>query len=148
MFFSSATVNSTINEADEEILKCVQCHKERSTGVMSDESRFLLDVRSVPLERERNGFHLVFTFESNPFFTPTELKKTYILGEEDDSLLVSQKGCTIDWKPNRSPKFKNVWKRGKQTRVEVESFFDFFDPPQVTLAPSSPFRICHAAAYE
>jgi len=112
VFLSSAVVGSTINEADEEVLN------------------FLFDVRSEPVAADRNGFSLVFKFEINPFFSIRELRKTYLLGE-DDSLLVASRGCAIDWTPNRNPKFQTIWKKGKQTIRETESFFDFFDPPEL-----------------
>ena len=83
------------------------------------------------LEGERNGFRLMFLFEPNAYFSTRELKKTYILGDEDENLLVCSKGCIIDWKPHKNPKYKTQWKRGKQTIVETESFFDFFEPPEV-----------------
>lgn len=87
-------------------------------------------MRSEPLGQDKNGFQLIFKFEPNPFFQIRELRKTYLLGE-DDCLLIKSKGCAIDWGPNQNPKFKTVWKKGKQTTIERESFFDFFDPPEV-----------------
>jgi len=93
--------------------------------------RYLVDVREEPVAAGKNGFHLIFKFGTNPYFSVRELRKSYFLGEDDETLLLSSKGCHIDWDPNRNPKFKSVWKKGKQTIIEKETFFDFFDPPQV-----------------
>eukprot|EP00210_Caulerpa_lentillifera_P009086 g8668.t1 len=110
VFLSSSPVGRTITKKDEEIL------------------RYLMDVRSSPLPNERSGFELMFQFAQNPYFTDSQLTKSYVLGDEEDGMLESSSGCQIHWNEGKNPKLKTIWRNGRQAITETESFFDFFQP--------------------
>jgi len=97
------------------------------------------------------GFALEFHFSTNDYFTNSVLTKSYkmkCVPDEDDpfsfegSEIVGCTGCKIDWKKGKNVTEKVVKKKQKhkgkaQTRVVTktvknDSFFNFFDPPQVT----------------
>lgn len=96
------------------------------------------------------GFVLEFQFSENEHFTNTALTKTYKMKSEpdvDDPFsfegpdIVTCTGCKIDWKDGKNITQKQVKKKQKhkgrgQTRVvtktvQTDSFFNFFDPPEV-----------------
>jgi len=96
------------------------------------------------------GFVLEFQFSPNDYFTNTALTKTYRMKSEPDKDdpfsfdgpdIYSCTGCTIDWNKGKNITQKEVKKKQKhkgrgQTRVitkmvQNESFFNFFDPPEV-----------------
>ncbi|KAG7738168.1 hypothetical protein KL930_004349 [Ogataea haglerorum] len=91
------------------------------------------------------GFRLVFEFEENDYFTNRELVKTYYyqkeLGYSRDFVYDHAEGCDIKWKDNDHnltitvEKRKQRNKHTKQVRTiekltAVDSFFNFFNPPQ------------------
>jgi len=100
-----------------------------------------------------NGFTLFFHFNENPYFNNTVLTKEYTLREDPDPEaplefdgpeIISCTGCTINWKEGKDvtksiAKVKKLKSRkGKQSpekdvtkEVKVDSFFNFFSPPQI-----------------
>lgn len=92
-------------------------------------------------EVETTGFKLTFTFKENPYFTNTVLTKSYHMLDDDEPVLERSEGTEIDWKPGKNITVKVMKKKPKkgarpdakpQTKLEpVESFFNFFSPPQV-----------------
>jgi nucleosome assembly protein 1-like 1 len=111
--------------------------------------RHLLDIE-VQMSCEPMGFTLVFHFSPNEFFTNATLTKEYSLQchpDKDEPFdfegpeIVSCKGCKIDWKTGKNVTVKLIKKKQKhktkgQTRfvtkeVKADSFFNFFDPPEV-----------------
>ena len=85
------------------------------------------------------GFELKFVFaEGNPYLTSNVLTKTYLFSDEDQSYLVASKGTAIAWAAGKDPTVKVLKKKGTkpgtkpQTKIErVDSFFNFFSPPDV-----------------
>lgn len=104
----------------------------------------LVDIRLEYLDTP--GYKLVFEFEENEFFSNGELTKTYYyqkeLGYTGEFVYDHSEGCEIDWKSNEVnvsieiEQRKQRNKHTKQVRVvekttQVESFFNFFTPPQL-----------------
>ncbi|CEP64509.1 histone chaperone NAP1 LALA0_S12e00474g [Lachancea lanzarotensis] len=122
-------VSQTVTRADAEVLEC------------------LTDVRLEYLSEGKPGFRLVFQFdEENPYFSNTELVKTYFyqseLGYSGDFIYDHAEGCEIKWTDNESNVTVSVEKRKQRNKTTkqvrtiekitpVESFFNFFDPPKV-----------------
>ena len=114
---------------------------EKDAAVLS----FLSDVSVSPVtgvDKDDDpiyGFELKFTFAAgNPFLSNSELTKTYVFSDEDQSYLLRSKGTTIQWLPGKDPTIKVMKKKGSkpgakpQTKVErCDSFFNFFSPPEV-----------------
>lgn len=111
--------------------------------------RHLTDIEVV-MSQEPMGFTLVFHFSPNEYITNATLTKEYSLHCEPDKdepfdfegpEIVACKGCKIDWKPGKNVTVKLIKKKQKhktkgQTRfitkeVKADSFFNFFEPPQV-----------------
>ncbi|CAG2111736.1 unnamed protein product, partial [Medioppia subpectinata] len=109
----------------------------------------LIDIR-VTLIREPEGFKLEFVFSPNEFFSNEILTKEYDLrcGPDDEDpfsydgiSIVKCKGCKIEWKKGKNVTEKTVTKKQRhkskgQVRtvtktVKNDSFFNFFDPPEV-----------------
>lgn len=55
-----------------------------------------MDVRAPPLPNVP-GFELMFHFAQNPYFSDLHLRKTYVLGDEEEELLEASSGCHIHW---------------------------------------------------
>lgn len=105
--------------------------------------KHLTDIRMEYLEKP--GFRLIFAFSDNEFFTNKTITKTYYYQEDTgyggDYIYDHAEGDKIEWKDDKdltvrveSKKQRN--KNTKQTRivkktVPTESFFNFFNPPQV-----------------
>jgi len=128
-----------IQDHDEEILKHLTDVKLIFTGKKEGSS-----------EESEMGFVLEFMFQPNEHFTNTALTKTYKMKSEPDADdpfsfegpdIVSCTGCKIDWKKGMNITQKQVKKKQKhkgrgQTRVvtktvQNDSFFNFFNPPEV-----------------
>jgi len=96
------------------------------------------------------GFTLEFHFDQNDFFTNSVLTKEYMLRTEPDPTdpfsfegpeIVKCKGCAIDWKKGKNVTVKLIKKtqkhKGRGTKrtvtktVQNDSFFNFFNPPEV-----------------
>jgi len=106
---------------------------------------------TVDVHTEPNGFTLNFHFGSNDHFTNSVLTKYYelqIAPTEDEifdyegPMVVSTKGCQIDWKENMNVTKKVIKKKQKKgsgagrfitKTVRADSFFNFFDPVAETL---------------
>lgn len=135
------TIADMIQESDEEVLKHLTDIKLIFTGKKSAEES---------QDEETMGFVLEFQFSPNDFFNNTALTKTYKMKSEpdlDDPFsfegpdIVACTGCKIDWKKGKNITQKVVKKKQKhkgrgQTRivtktVKADSFFNFFDPPEV-----------------
>lgn len=103
--------------------------------------KFLNDITAKNFDDPNQGFSLTFHFDENPYFTNTELTKTYHLAEDDEILIEKCEGCEIHWKDGQDltvtiKKKKQRQKGGKNTRVVTqsepcESFFNFFNPPKM-----------------
>mmetsp|Transcript_22657 Transcript_22657/g.49637 ORF Transcript_22657/g.49637 Transcript_22657/m.49637 type:complete len:307 (-) Transcript_22657:643-1563(-) len=87
------------------------------------------------------GFTLKFHFAENPYFTNTVLEKKYVMLPEDEGVLEKAVGTKIEWKEGKDVTVKLMKKKPKkgakadakpQMKTEkVESFFNFFSPPEV-----------------
>ncbi len=79
------------------------------------------------------GFDLTFTFEQNSYFSPVELKKTFVMTKPN--VVEKCVGTSIEWAagcdPTKEKKKKKVKQGGKQktvtTTVKCDSFFNFFE---------------------
>lgn len=130
-----------IQDHDEEVLKHLTDVKLIFTGKKGEE----MDEDDAEM-----GFVLEFHFSQNDYFTNTALTKTYRMKSEPDKDdpfsfdgpdIISCTGCKIDWKKGKNITQKQVKKKQKhkgraQTRVitktvKNDSFFNFFDPPEV-----------------
>jgi len=113
----------------------------------------LTDIQ-VEMSDEPMGFKLHFHFSPNEYFTNSILTKTYEMKCEMDPEdpfqfegpeIVKCTGCTIDWVKGKNVTIKTIRKKQKHKQrgsirtvsktVEVPSFFNFFNPPQVPTEP-------------
>ncbi|KAF3328363.1 nucleosome assembly protein [Carex littledalei] len=101
--------------------------------------KFLKDIKWFRIDNPK-GFKLEFFFETNPFFKNTVLTKTYHMIDEDEPILEKAIGTEIEWYPGKCLTQKILKKKPKKgsknakpiTKTEdCESFFNFFNPPQV-----------------
>ncbi|KAA3490298.1 nucleosome assembly protein 1-2-like isoform X2 [Gossypium australe] len=108
---------------------------ERDEGAL----KYLRDIKWYRIE-EPKGFKLEFYFDTNLYFKNTVLTKTYHMIDEDEPILEKAIGTEIEWYPGKcltqkllKKKPKKGSKNAKQiTKTEdCESFFNFFNPPQV-----------------
>jgi len=98
----------------------------------------------------KQGFTLEFYFEPNDFFNETVLTKQYTMRFEQDPTdpfsyegpeIIKCAGCPITWKQGKNVTVKTVKKKQKHKgrgvtrtvtkQVQNDSFFNFFNPPQV-----------------
>ncbi len=96
------------------------------------------------------GFTLEMHFKPNDYFSNTLLTKEYVMRsvpDEDDPFgfegpeIIKCKGCKIDWKKGKNVTIKLIKKvqkhQARGTRrtvtktVQNDSFFNFFNPPEV-----------------
>ncbi|KAF6032091.1 hypothetical protein EB796_009591 [Bugula neritina] len=110
-----------------------------------------LELNSDPM-----GFTLLFEFDENEYFTDKVLTKTYTMqssADENDPFgfegpeIISCKGCSIHWKEGKNVTLMNMKKKQKNAKtgnirivtkeVQVDSFFNFFSPPEVPEDPSA-----------
>ncbi|XP_044464151.1 nucleosome assembly protein 1;2-like isoform X2 [Mangifera indica] len=108
---------------------------ERDEGAL----KYLKDIKWHRIE-EPKGFKLEFYFDTNPFFKNAVLTKTYHMIDEDEPILEKAIGTEIEWHPGKCLTQKLLKKKPKKgsknakpiTKTEdCESFFNFFNPPQV-----------------
>ncbi|KMZ59725.1 hypothetical protein ZOSMA_65G00570 [Zostera marina] len=117
---SNDMLSCEINDDDKEVLKYVK------------------DIKCSKLE-DANGFKLEFYFDTNPFFSNSVLSKLYFMtDDEDEHTLEKATGTVINWFPG-----KNILKAPNVREVErsdyeetsddddEDSFFQFFNPPEV-----------------
>jgi nucleosome assembly protein 1-like 1 len=107
-------------------------------------------------EKPQMGFTINFHFLDNEYFTNHVLTKEYEMKcepLEDDPFsfegpeIIKCKGCTIDWKKGKNLTVKTVKKKQKHKnkgnvrtitkQVKADSFFNFFDPPEVPDDPKA-----------
>jgi len=110
----------------------------------------LTDIKVKFSKADPMGFTLEFFFSANEYFTNTVLTKEYILRSEPDTTepftfegpeIVKCVGCKIDWVKGKNVTQKLVKKvqkhQSRGTRrtitktVQTDSFFNFFNPPEV-----------------
>ncbi|CAO2178533.1 unnamed protein product [Urochloa humidicola] len=86
------------------------------------------------------GFKIEFSFNTNPFFKNSVLTKTYHMIDEDEPILEKAIGTEIEWYPGKCLTQKVLQKKPKKGSKDTkpiiktedcESFFNFFNPPQV-----------------
>jgi nucleosome assembly protein 1-like 1 len=115
---------------------------------------FLTDITVALSQPDNSSFTLHFEFGPNPFFSNTTLTKTYTLRENPDAdspleydgpEIVRCKGCTIDWKAGKDVTKRTVTVKKQKAKkgpkgspekkvtkeVRIDSFFNFFSPPDV-----------------
>uniref|UniRef100_A0A3Q7HQ62 Nucleosome assembly protein 1 n=1 Tax=Solanum lycopersicum TaxID=4081 RepID=A0A3Q7HQ62_SOLLC len=104
-----------------------------------DALQYLKDIKWNRLD-DANGFKLEFFFETNPYFSNNVLTKTYHMISEDEHILENAIGTEIEWFLGKCLTQKILKKKPKKgsndTKLiikteECESFFHFFDPPQL-----------------
>ncbi|XVF35037.1 hypothetical protein REPUB_Repub18cG0110600 [Reevesia pubescens] len=108
---------------------------ERDEGAL----KYVKDIKWYRIE-EPKGFKLEFYFDTNPYFKNTMLTKTYHMIDEDEPILEKAIGTEIEWYSGKCLTQKLLKKKPKKgsknakpiTKTEdCESFFNFFNPPQV-----------------
>ncbi|XP_050218115.1 nucleosome assembly protein 1;3 isoform X1 [Mercurialis annua] len=108
---------------------------ERDEGAL----KYLKDIKWCRID-DPKGFKLDFFFDTNPYFKNTVLTKTYHMIDEDEPILEKAIGTEIEWYPGKCLTQKLLKKKPKKgsknakpiTKTEdCESFFNFFNPPQV-----------------
>merc|ERR1712013_723204 len=101
----------------------------------------LADITVALNEPKNTGFTLTFSFTENPYFSNPTLTKEYELrdGPDPDSPLEYDgpeifrcKGCKIDWKEG-----KDVTQKAVTKEIKADSFFNFFNPPNVPEDPKA-----------
>jgi len=137
-------ISDMIKESDEAVLKHLTDVRVILTGTQS--------VESAGVDKDM-GFILQFHFNpENDYFSNTVLTKTYQMNSVPDAEdpfsfdgpeIYSCKGCEIDWKKGKDVTKKLVKKKQKQKggsqvrfvtkTVRTDSFFNFFDPPDVDI---------------
>ncbi|KAH0642332.1 hypothetical protein KY290_033926 [Solanum tuberosum] len=104
-----------------------------------DALQYLKDVKWNRLD-DAEGFKLEFFFDTNPYFNNNVLTKTYHMISEDEHILENAIGTEIEWFPGKCLTQKILKKKPKKgsndtkpiiKTEECESFFHFFDPPQL-----------------
>jgi len=130
-----------IKEYDEEILKHLTDITVTLTGTTEGEGTGV---------NKDMGFVLEFHFSPNDYFTDSVLTKTYQMNSVPDKEdpfsfdgpeIFACTGCTIGWKKGKNVTQKLVKKKQKQKggnqirfvtkTVKTDSFFNFFDPPDI-----------------
>lgn len=123
------------------LLKCdttAELIKDKDLEVL----KFLQDVQSENLFEDGapRGFKLSFQFAENPFFTNKVLEKAYFMVPDEDGVLEKATGTKIEWNTGKDVTVKIMKKKPKkggkdakpQIKTEkIESFFNFFSPPEV-----------------
>ncbi|CAK7356873.1 unnamed protein product [Dovyalis caffra] len=109
--------------------------KERDEGAL----KFIKDIKWSRLH-DPKGFKLEFCFNPNPYFKNSVLTKSYHIIDESDLVLDQAIGTEIEWFPGKCltkkvvKKKPRMWSRNTKpvtTIEDCESFFTFFDPPQI-----------------
>ncbi|KAI3853128.1 hypothetical protein MKW92_023492, partial [Papaver armeniacum] len=91
--------------------------------------KYLKDIKWCRVENLK-GFKLEFFFDQNPYFKNTVLTKIYEMMDEAESILYQAIGTDIEWLPGKNLTQK-VPREGSKNTEKCESFFNFFNPPQV-----------------
>ncbi|XP_022715144.1 nucleosome assembly protein 1;4-like [Durio zibethinus] len=109
---------------------------ERDEGAL----KYLKDIKGGKID-DPKGFKLEFYFDSNPYFKNSVLTKTYhMVDDENEPILEKAIGTKIEWYPGKCLTQKVLKKKPKKGSRSVkpiiktencESFFNFFNPPQI-----------------
>lgn len=108
---------------------------ERDEGAL----QYLKDIKWCRIDNPK-GFKIEFFFDTNPYFKNSVLTKTYHMIDEDEPILERAIGTEIEWHPGKCLTQKLLKKKPRKgsknakpiTKTEdCESFFNFFNPPQV-----------------
>eukprot|EP00268_Persea_americana_P066645 TRINITY_DN90_c0_g2_i2.p1 TRINITY_DN90_c0_g2~~TRINITY_DN90_c0_g2_i2.p1 ORF type:complete len:386 (+),score=128.07 TRINITY_DN90_c0_g2_i2:194-1351(+) len=108
---------------------------ERDEGAL----KYLKDIKWCRID-DPKGFKLDFFFDPNPYFKNSVLTKTYHMIDDDEPILEKAIGTEIEWFPGKCLTQKLLKKKPRKgskntkpiTKTEnCESFFNFFNPPQV-----------------
>ncbi|KAL6335227.1 hypothetical protein AAG906_029459 [Vitis piasezkii] len=108
---------------------------ERDEGAL----KYIKDIKWYRIDNPK-GFKLEFYFDANPYFKNSILTKTYHMIDDDEPILEKAIGTEIEWYPGKSLTQKLLKKKPRKgsknakpiTKTEnCESFFNFFNPPQV-----------------
>ncbi|XP_062156906.1 nucleosome assembly protein 1;4 [Alnus glutinosa] len=108
---------------------------ERDEGALN----YLKDIKWCRIDNPK-GFKLDFFFDPNPYFKNSVLTKTYHMIDDEEPILEKAIGTEIEWHPGKSLTQKILKKKPRKgsknakpiTKTEnCESFFNFFNPPQV-----------------
>ncbi|KAK9149001.1 hypothetical protein Scep_007758 [Stephania cephalantha] len=108
---------------------------ERDEGAL----KYLKDIKWCRIDNPK-GFKLEFFFDPNPYFKNSVLTKTYHMIDDDEPILEKAIGTEIEWYPGKCLTQKVLKKKPRKgsknakpiTKTEdCESFFNFFNPPQV-----------------
>ncbi|CAJ1955439.1 unnamed protein product [Sphenostylis stenocarpa] len=100
---------------------------------------YLRDIKWCRID-DPKGFKLDFFFVTNPYFKNARLTKTYYMVDDDERVLEKAIGTEIKWVQERCLTQKLLRKRRRKgsknvkflsNRKRCESFFNFFNPPQV-----------------
>ncbi|KAK1315509.1 hypothetical protein QJS10_CPA06g01018 [Acorus calamus] len=111
--------------------------QERDEGAL----KYLKDIKWCRID-DPKGFKLEFFFDPNPYFKNSVLTKTYHMIDDDEPILEKAIGTDIEWFPGKSLTQKILKKKPRKgsknakpitiTKTEkCDSFFNFFNPPQV-----------------
>lgn len=122
-------ISSMIQEYDEEILQ------------------YLTDIRAFSMAAPNLSFQLEFHFAPNPYFQNSILTKTYLMKcspDEDDPFgfegpeIYKSIGCEIMWNPGKKVTELSVNSDNNSCpRIfKVDSFFNFFSPPELLMDDS------------
>lgn len=132
VFRNAFTINEMIKDHDEEALK------------------HLMDVKLVYKDNDHMSYVIEFHFEPNEYFSNTVLTKQYFLRStlNDEPFLFEGPeiykcvGCDINWHKGMNLTVKTIRKKQKHKarnavrtvtkQVPTESFFHFFNPPEVS----------------
>ncbi|GAB6025658.1 histone chaperone, variant 2 [Chamberlinius hualienensis] len=112
--------------------------------------KHLIEIKVKLHESNPMGFTLEFHFEPNEYMNNTVLTKEYEMKCTPDESepfafdgpeIIKCKGCVIDWKKGKNVTVKTIKKKQKHKArgsvrtitktVQTDSFFNFFNPPQI-----------------
>ncbi|EFC37379.1 predicted protein [Naegleria gruberi] len=104
--------------------------KEESAEKKEEEEEEEIDYKHNP------GFRIIFQFNENPFFTNTQLVKSYYYEEADSEDIATSEGTEITWAEGKDLTVKVTTKKQKhksgnrtrtiQVKEPKDSFFNFF----------------------
>lgn len=130
-------------------LNALRNHPQIGSTITEEDAKALVHLKDLRVEllAETPGFRLEFEFEPNEYFENKILTKEYHLASPEDYSISEEfeydhaTGTEIAWKAGRNLCFKTVVRTQKHrtqktTRTvrreePTESFFHFFNPPQV-----------------
>ncbi|KAI8529668.1 hypothetical protein RHMOL_Rhmol12G0242400 [Rhododendron molle] len=146
-FTTEATMDEEDKEVEEKGVPSFWVTAMKTNEVLAEEIserdeealKYLKDIKWYRIDNPK-GFKLEFFFDTNPFFKNSVLTKTYHMIDDDEPILEKAIGTEIEWYPGKCLTQKILKKKPKKgsktakpiTKTEnCESFFNFFNPPQV-----------------